>query len=153
MEAITKYRAIDGSEWHNAAEAEAREELIARVAGAMSHLKPRPENDGCSFTNGSGYIQQSESAVNATRRALFEIADTKGILKDWINSQRENHGRSDDYLAIECHVSWFERMLDGGHAPLSRAYSRLGCIDGQFREWGQPYFANHTGEAKNVCLA
>ena len=36
--------------------------------------------------------------------------------------------------------------------PLERAWGRIACIDKQFREWGQQYFANNPSEGKQVRL-
>ena len=40
----------------------------------------------------------------------------------------------------------------GAHDPLAAAWTRMSCIDKQFREWGQPFFANHPDEAEQVCI-
>jgi hypothetical protein len=83
------------------------------------------------------------------REQLFAIANQDGVLKWWIDDQKKK-GQTDAEL-IACHPSWFCRMLDGGHAPLDRAYNRLCCIDEQNREWNQPYFAmNPPADAREV---
>ena len=44
-----------------------------------------------------------------------------------------------------------EHPRDAGE-PWSGAYHRAMCIDACGREWGQPYFATHPREAKQVDL-
>lgn len=145
MEEITKYRAMDGSEWTTPEQALAHEQVIESVNAAMEPLGKRP--DDCAFTNGEGYIQHDKADVLKSRLAIHDLAKA-GPLKRWIEDQKAIHGKTDYQLAVEVHPSWQMRMLDGGCSPLECAYGRLLCIDDQCREWGQPYYASHPHEAK-----
>lgn len=144
---ITKYVADDGSEWTAVEKAQERDTLLADVARAMKPLGERPDN--CGFSSGGGFIQHQTAVVRQVRLALHEVA--KGPLGWWFKRQREDHGKTDEQIAM-CHPSWPGRMLDGGCAPLENAYGRLCCIDDLGREWGQPYYATHPDEAKQVCV-
>lgn len=145
MQTITKYRALDGSEWNTAADCIARDNLVAEVKLAMSVLKPTPTD-----MNWGGYVQQKPVDVRYCKEKLYEIANQEGILRSWIDRQKNEYGKTDKDLIEDTHPSWFGRMLDGGHRPLANAYSRLCCIDSEFREWEQPYYANNPGEGKLV---
>ena len=147
MEKVIRYKANDGSEWDSAGPCEARDEMIREVDDAMKLLKPTP--DEC---NWKGYVQQCRFSVARCKADLYEVAKQEGVLKWWIDSQKNDHGKNDVQLINEVHPSWFGRMLDGGHAPLSDAYHRLCCIDSEFREWNQPYFANNPQDAEMVCV-
>ncbi len=149
MEAITKYKANDGSEWATAEQAEAREVMIREVNIAMLILVSKPTD--MDFANGHGYIQQEAEKILDAKRELYKIANREGVLKHWIDRQKNDHGKTDEDF-ITCHPSWFSRMLDGSHRPLDAAYSRLYCIDEQNREWGQPYYAINPDKGEQVCL-
>jgi hypothetical protein len=121
--------------------------MITEVNRAMSLLKETPKE-----CNWKGYVQQNATAVIRCKEMLFAIANQEGVLKWWIDRQKQDHGRSDFDLIHTTHASWFGRMLDGGHDPLGRAYSRLCSIDDQNREWNQPYFALNPSEGVPVCV-
>lgn len=142
---IQKWKASDNSEWNSEADADARDEMIRSVNDAMSPLGPRDSR----VERGDGYFQHSEVALTRAKLALYEIAKA-GPLKWLIDDQINIHGKTDADMALRVHVSWFGRMLDGGCDPLERAYARLYCIDDQFREWQQPYYAINPGTGKQV---
>lgn len=148
--AMTVYKAADGSRWDTEEKAIERERLLAAVAHAMAPLGETPNLPGCRFENGGGFLQHEPEAVRSVRLALWEL--TRKPLGWWIKGQIENHGRTEEQLATECHPSWFGRMLDGSCPPLERAWGRIMCIDDRCREWGQPYYASHPEEAKQVRL-
>lgn len=147
METITKYKAADGSEWNNPEDAEAREDMIRDVEHALNWLKPTPDD-----LNWKGYVQQPEEMVRKCREDLFSIANQEGVLKWWIDSQLNEHGTTKEELIHNAHPSWFGRMLDGGHEPLAKGYTRLCCIDSQLREWNQPYYAMNPGTGELTCV-
>lgn len=138
MQAVTMYRANDGSLWKNESDAANRDSIAQEVALAMEYLPKRPKE----FGEGE-YIQHSRPALIHCKTVLFEIAKA-GPLKWWIDSQKNEHKQTEKHLIEVTHPSWFGRMLDGGCDPLERAYGRLCCIDSEDREWEQPYYANNT---------
>jgi hypothetical protein len=147
MKKVTKYQANDESVWNSREACCRRDRLIDAVDLAMSKLKPIP-----SECNWEGYVQQDSDALLSCKKSLFDIANTDRILSKWINTQMDIHRKSKQELVENTHPSWFQRMLDGGHDPLSRAYSRLCCIDDNCKEWNQPYFANNEGTGVDVCV-
>lgn len=151
MQAITKYKANDGSEWDEPEKAVRRDHLIADVDDVMVSLNPCP--DDTNFANGHGYVQQDAEQIAKVKANLFTIANQDGILKWWIDDQKARHGKTDDFLINDTHASWYCRMLDGSHRPLERAYSRLCNIDDECREWGQQYFANNPEKGDQIQLA
>lgn len=137
MKQITKYEAIDGSQWDTEAEAIDRDRMVEDVNRIMAPLGERPTAHG-------KFVQRDADTILVIKAALFEIADREGVLKWWLDGQRKDHGRTNLQLIRDTHPSWFGRMLDGGHEPLSNAYHRLCCIDKRHRESDQPYFANES---------
>jgi len=147
MQVVTRYKANDGSEWQSEDDCKSRDSMIAEVALAMSTLKATPTD-----CNWKGYVQQDANTVKRCKETLFAIANREGVLKWWIDRQKQEHGKTDADLICNTHASWFGRMLDGGHDPLGRAYSRLCAIDADSREWNQPYYAMNPGEGEMVCV-
>jgi hypothetical protein len=145
MKIVTRYKADDGTEYVDEASALARDEVIRQVDSVMSLLAPVPTE-----LNWEGYIQQDEAVVRAVRERLYALVDQRGVLQWWLDKQRAM-GSTNGHLIHVTHPSYFCRMLDGGHQPLDIAYTRLWCIDKQFREWNQPYFAQHPEEGKPIC--
>lgn len=143
MKEITKWKAEDGCEFINKEECINYENLCAQVETIMSVFPKRPENDRCSFANGNGFIQLSEKIVNNARYELLDLIATK-IDHKWIKqSKKEN-----------IHPSYVSRLVNEyGIRPFCNAWSRFECIDKQWREWGQPYFANHPEEGKQIKIA
>jgi hypothetical protein len=147
MQTVTRYKAKDGSEWALESDCLARDNMVDSVANAMSNLKNTPKD--CSW---KGYVQQSSSSISRCKEMLFRIANKEGVLKWWIDSQINGHGKTEWELINNIHPSWFGRMLDGGCGPLSDAYHRLCCIDTNCREWNQPYYAMNPGGGEMVCV-
>lgn len=135
MEAITKFRTVDGREFNTESEAVAHEDCLARVQEAMADWPADPDagTSCCEFANGRGYIQLSESLVIGARNRLLDIiAGT--IDHRWIAQSREDP--TVDY-------SWVARLLDDYDHCASSAWYRIGCVDKSWRWWGQPYFRNN----------
>lgn len=146
MEIVTRFKANDGSEWNTETECRAQDAMIVEVAAALAQLKPTPTD-----CNWDGYVQQNSAAVTRCKEMLYKIANRDGVLKWWLDSQKKNHNKTDADL-IRCHPSYFGRMLDGGHAPLSKAYIRLCCIDDAQREWNQPFYAINPDKGVMKCV-
>lgn len=144
MKEVTKYLADDGLEFNDRAQCERYEAMCANVAALMSKLPAKPDLPGCSFENGGGYVQHDPAAARAVRSGLLRIAN-----------EIMPHKWFDQSIADETvHPSWAGRMIDEmDQRCLSRAWHRFMCMSADFREYGQPYFASHPEEAKDVCLA
>ena len=135
MTPFIKYLADDGSEHRTADAAIAHERLCANVAEIMALLPALPDDPRCKFANGNGYIQHDAQNVQRVRNALLGLANQ---LKphDWLQKSMADPA---------IHASWAGRLLDEEYPrPLSRAWYRFHCIDSEWREWGQPYYANNT---------
>jgi hypothetical protein len=141
MKIVTRFESNDGHIWDSEEKAIARDKMIEDVKKAMRFL-PEPPSE-CDFANGGGYIDHTASAVFATKSELIELS--RPFLGEWMERQTQP--------LTEIHASWFGRLLDGGHEPLERAWSRMMCITPNGREFGQPYYAEHPDEAKQVCIA
>jgi|GEM_PF-2547955 len=150
MKEITQYQADDGSVWSTSAEAIFVDELIREVDAAMAPLYPIPETRYGSF---EGYYQQDLEVVAKCRAALYRIADRDEILKYYFNIERDK-GKTEAEI-LEIPPSWWNRILDGSHKPLSSALYRLCRIDDTGREWEQQFFAMNPEQGRrsaSICL-
>lgn len=133
MKMVTKYKANDGAEFDNANACKKYEQLCAEIDAVMATLPRRPADKDCKFANGHGYLQHNQETFLAARAALLTIGN-RLIPHKWFQQSLSN---------TDIHPSWCGRLIDEVSAPLSRAWLRISCVDKEFREWGQPYFANN----------
>jgi hypothetical protein len=138
MKQIAKYRSVDGREFSTEKECLDYETLIDTVNTIMARLKPLPREDGCDFRNGHSFVQQSKAAFKLVKLNLLNEVK-KHINHKWIRQTMEDE---------TVHLSYVGRLIDDCNIPpLNNAWSRLMCIDKEYREWGQPYFANNPEES------
>jgi len=143
METITKFKAIDGTEFTSETECLKYELLIKRVGEIMALLPPTPKDDGCSFANGDGYIKHDKAKL---RNAQVQIL---GLCKDYIDHKWIQQTIDDESV----HPSYVGRLIDDYNIrPINKAWFRFMCVDKQNREWGQPYYANNPEKGKQVQL-
>ena len=143
MKVITKYKASDGIEYIKEQDCIRHEELIERVNTIMGELIPIPKSDGCAFENGKGFIQQDASVFKRARtNILLEIG--KLVNHQWVQETIDDESIDLGYVG---------RLIDGDDLlPLYRTLYRLKCVDRQYREFGQPYFALHPEKAELILL-
>lgn len=148
MKAIQKFLADDGTEFATEQDAIKHEDLCLEVRQLMQRLRPVP--DGCDFSNGSGFVQQVPADVLSVQAGLARIA--MRYFKD-----DATYRRHFDYTINALKPTGYTfvgRLIDDGcPRPVSRAWHRIMCTSDDFREWGQPYYANHPYKAKQVDLS
>ena len=138
MQIVTKYRAIDGSEWDTADQAMDRDNLCAAVADAIAELG---EPLSSAFFGGGGYRQHDLATVLSAKQRIVRLAKI-----------HTGHGVF-DHPAADIHpFSIAGQILDDVGGPLRKAWRRFMCIDDQGREWGQPYFGLHPTEGQQIRL-
>lgn len=143
METITKYKAIDGKEFVNEKDCLDYEDLIKRVNSIMKDLYPLPQNDGCEFSNGKGFIQHDLSTIKKVKLSLLNEIE-KYIDHKWVQQTKNDES---------AHPSFVDRLLDDySIAPLQEAWYRIYCIDNLGREFGQPYYTSNPEKAELVCI-
>jgi len=144
MQIITKYQAFDGREFFYADECRKYENFAERVSLLMKPLGELPDLPACGFANGGGYVQHDGDTFLKVRNALLEIAKEQ-ITHTWLQESIDN--------GMDVHSSYAGHIISGyGNRYLSSAWHRIACTDNQFREWGQPYYADNPSKAKQVCL-
>lgn len=90
MERVVRFKANDGTEWALREQALERDSLTVRCDSAMRKLKPTPDDP-----NWEGFIQQDPDVVLRVKGELFAIANVEGILKWWIDRQKQDHGKTE----------------------------------------------------------
>lgn len=135
MKEITKYVATDGKEFYEKEKCLSYEDVIAEVAEIMRDFPPEPQNDGCAFANGGGYIQHKSSYFSKAKSELLALA-RRFSEHDWLAN-------------ADAHPSYAHRIIgELGLPPLDNAWQRIHKTDKLFREWGQVYFVEHPNDAK-----
>lgn len=149
MEAITVYKAVDGSRWDSESDALKRDDESFKTALSIGQLGERyKETDSCNYENGGGYVQHDLNTIRVCKMALIRLCrETRPHFDEWARMQESVH--KVDLLKID--VGWFNRMMDDD-SPMDKAWRRFYCIDAQGREWGQPYYALNPdkGEQKRL---
>ena len=131
MKVITKYVSNDNIEFLNENDCVEHERNMEIVEYIMMKLPLIP--DSCNFSNGHGYIQHNESDLLNVRNEFLEFFKRYSDHK-WIQQTIDG--------GFESHSSWAGRIIgECGYHSISKHWYRFGCIDSQFREWGQPYYA------------
>lgn len=137
MQIITKYKAYNGNEFTTEEACLAYEKRCKAADAIIARLPERP--DSCDFSNGDGYIQHCPETFRSVRRDLLTLANEE-CPHQWFTQSLEDENVD---------PSWAGRMIsECCTRQLDRAWGRISCTDGQFREWGQPYFRSHPEEAK-----
>lgn len=142
MKEIIKYLSDDGLEFKVKAECMTHEANVLIMNDIISELPVRP--DGCGFSTGDGYVQHDRELFDRVKIALLEFYKRYTTHK-WIQET------IDDPLNID--PSWAGRIL-GETAPniIYKSWYRFMCTGKNLKEFGQPYYATHQIEAKNICL-
>ncbi len=142
MRQVTKYKANDGSEFTDAAECIKHERNCADADEIMSKLPTKPNT--CDFSNGGGYLQHDKDTFLVVRNKFCEFAKRYTDHK-WIQDTIDN--------GMDAHPSWVGRMIDEcAPRSISKLWYRFMCVDSEFREWGQPYYADNPDKADQTCL-
>ena len=142
MEKIIKYKADDGLEFTDKSRCTEHEDNCLMAANIMLDLPNIPE--GSDFSNGCGYIQHDKDCLLAVRNELLEFFKRYSDHK-WIQETIDK--------GFDAHASYVSRIIgESAPSPISKHWYRFECIDYQFREWGQPYYANNPEEGEQIQL-
>ena len=98
------------------------------------------KDDGpCKFKNGGWCYQRTKEEYNKLIDTLIKAVK---IYEPWVYKQyKKSGGLQKKHLGSGYMIG---RYLDDGHSELYKYYGLLSNICSVcFREWGQPYYANH----------
>lgn len=136
MKTITKFVAEDGTEFKTESACKKHETLLVKVE-KVNRLLRRAKDSSCEFSNGGGYIQHTSEEVTNFKSKLVKLCK--------VYSKHEVFRQSLEFI----HPGGLGgRILEG--SPIYSIWMRLYCVDSQNREWGQPYYALHPTEGKQI---
>ena len=136
---VEKFKTEDGKLFNDELIARRHSEMFNEAAFILKHIGMPKNSPGCSWENGGGYYQLSETQV-----AIFISAFQSLVLK---------YHPDIDMRHLENPKGILGRILCDYDSPLSRVYNALSQIDYNNRLWGQPYFALHPWEGQQVNLS
>jgi len=146
MKTVTKYKAVDGSEFTSKADCLLHERLLNQQDSILNQLAKLPEDDGCEFANGKGYFQYDVVFIDNLKMQLLKLIEINtewDDLKIAVQNQRLN-------LKV---MGILGRYLDDSDSVFRRAYYRLfGNVDEQGREWGQMFYRLNPEKAEQIKL-
>lgn len=141
MRTITKYKAYDGEEFTSKTKCEEYERR-ARAADVLIAILPK-KPEGTDFANGGGFIQHDFHQFYQVREGLIRLA----------LAEVDHHWLKESLADATVHPSYAGRIIDECcNERLKAAWYRFHCTDVRLREWGQPYFASHPMEGKQIQL-
>ena len=144
MKEIIKYVAKDNTEFTDKAKCIAHEDTIDRVDAILQRLPKLPEDDGCKFVNGGGYIKHDRKVLLSVWNDLID--EFKKVI---------DHKWMDESKDMKADASWVGKLVgDYDIKPYWKAWNRMSCIHRESsREFGQPYYANNPDKAEQFELA
>jgi hypothetical protein len=142
MEIITKYKAFDGIEFVSSNECVRHENNCKEAIEIMKPLGYL--NDSCDFRNGFGFLQHDKNVIELSRINFCEFLK-RYISHKWLQETIDK--------GIEVDASWVGRLLsESVPSSIYKHWYRFMCIDKEYREWGQPYYALHPTEGNDIRL-
>ena len=140
MQEITKYLSNDGCEFNDAAECANYEAEAEEIAKIVQRLPPSPKVTG--FSNGEGYLQHDRETFLRVQADLARLV--RKHFKDKYSLPHIDWTINADRPAGMTSIG---RLIDDGMGKAMRhAWFRICCVDNEFREWGQPFFAINPGK-------
>jgi hypothetical protein len=131
MKIIQQYRADDGKTFTTPEECERYEAVLKQVCSLLDTL---PDADKYNISNGGGYIQHKPGTYKKIETLLIKLSNL------WFKP-KEKFTHFNYYLG---------RVIDDSNMScLNKLSYKLMCIKEE-REYGQPYYALHPNECKNI---
>jgi hypothetical protein len=127
MKQIIKYVSNDGTEFDDAAQCEAYENLCSEIALIM---EPWPEV----LITGEGYLQQDKETVLTIQRAMVEIFEREHF--------SDAHTAWAHDAVFPAGMTLIGRYVDdSGSRPERMVWGRIQKLDKKFRQYEQPFYA------------
>lgn len=144
MKTVTRYQAFDGREFVDADECRKYELVSEQALLAVKPLGEKPELPYCGFEDGEGFVQHAREVVDQAKHDLAVVA--RLVFGDKYVDQFVANG-------MNVRKGILGRMIsESGYHSLREAWGRIECIDEQFREWGQIFYALHPDEGRELRL-
>jgi hypothetical protein len=135
MKAVTRFQALDGTEFDTEEKCRHYEDICREVSDIMSEL-PHTE------IHGEGFVKLSGPVVLSVQRKLVMLWER---LHPSMVNQHTEWARN---ATVPAGMTLIGRYIDDcGPRPIASAWRRLMRIDSQFREYEQPYYAIRADKA------
>lgn len=131
MKQIQRWIADDGKIFDSQFECERYEKILNKVNTFLSTL---PDVNKYNISNGSGYIQHEKGTYKKIEKIIVSLANEYFKPKEKFTKFNYYLGRVIDDSSIDC---------------LNKLTYRLQSMKDD-KEYGQPYFACHTNECKDI---
>lgn len=141
MKEVTRYQSNDGKIWEDAMNAQKRDNQIELTKIAMKPLDTGSLD--INNSNSRGYIIHKMENIRTTKKSLIELSKSN-LPEGWLENS--------SVTPMDIHPSYFARFIDND-GPLSRAWSRMCCIDDEGKEYGQMFYAINPDKADGGCIA
>lgn len=145
MQEIIKYKSYMGAEFDSKEECFKYEKQCDELQKLFNLLPKLPKDKSCKFGNGEGYLEVGKENYDKVKQKLLEFINDNTEISEDIVERAKN---------ISIHSSILGRYLCDGSSPLYKrmymVWLRLMCIDDEYHEWGQPYYAIHPGKGKQI---
>lgn len=137
MKTIQKFKSFCGKIFDTAEECIKYEIISKQVNEFLSTIEDSEKYDeGCSFSNGKGYIQHPKDTKNKIEQKLIELSN------QWFTKWAEEKPFTNFNYVLG-------RLIDDTNMScLNKLSYKLMCIDEQGREFGQPYYCSHPEVAE-----
>ena len=142
MKTKTVYVANDGCEFSTEKSAIKHEALLLKIKKAIAPLGNIPKK----VEDGKGWVQHSEANYRLAHRALVKLA------RPLFKSFGELYELSKTNPDVINPMGVAGRILSDYGSCIQVGWQRLCCIDKQFREHQQPYFAINKPDDNHVCI-
>ncbi len=143
MEEVKRFLSEDGQIFDDVYACVEHEKLINAINEIESRMPIRPKNDGCKFGNGEGYLQHEKDVIDKAMVDLLKVSD---IDKEyWDKPQFLDN-------PFSCRFGIIGRVIDDSRSAINSLWYRFMCMDENYREYGQCYYATHQSESTGGCL-
>jgi hypothetical protein len=142
MKTQTVFVANDGTRFDTIAAASNHEVLLIAIKEAMEPLGSKPQK----VKDGKGWVQHKRTNVLAAKRAILKLC--LPVFKGFDELYKAAKDNPDSIRPM----SFAGRVLDDSDSPLNVPWNRFCCIDTQWREHQQPYFAINGPDDDHVCV-
>jgi hypothetical protein len=138
MKTITKYEALDGTQFDTVAQCQRHENLITEIQRIMLPILPRPDS-----LIGDEYFQWNFPDVLKIQRSLIEVFE-----RECFKDAATTRWRESTNIAGMSTVGRY--MDECAPRVLNAAWHRIMCMDSLAREYSQPYFAIRANHARGL---
>lgn len=143
MKEVKQYQSEDGELFNSELDCINYENLISAIEGIDSRLPKLPKKDNSNFSNGEDYLQHDSEII---KKAMIDLLKISDISKEYWNEPEFLNS------PFDCRFGIIGRIIGDSDSPIHSLWFRFMCMDDNYREYGQPYYALHPEKSTGICL-